>query len=136
MPARRTHKLQTITRKAVELAVATPQVITQRLTRMALAGAKPTARDRKEFYTMGAEKVAAFTQSWSAMTSQAFQAQQKIGLTLLTSLWLPTTVRKTADSAVRQANASALAIIEKGMAPIHRRAVANAKRLTRSKLKP
>lgn len=85
---------------------------------------------------MGAEKVAAFTQSWSAMTSQAFQAQQKIGLTLLTSLWLPTTVRKTADSAVRQANASALAIIEKGMAPIHRRAVANAKRLTRSKLKP
>ena len=38
--------------KVADIAVAAPQVIAHRVTRMALAGPVPDARDRKEFATM------------------------------------------------------------------------------------
>ena len=135
MSERRASKSRSVARKTTELAVAAPQVVAHRLTQMALAGVTPSARDRKEFRGMGAEKVAAFAESWSAMASEAFRANQKIGLALLASLWSPAAGRKAAKSVARQANNAVLGIVEKGMAPIHRRAVANAKRLSRTKLK-
>ncbi|MBK7540889.1 MAG: hypothetical protein IPP10_06385 [Candidatus Competibacteraceae bacterium] len=136
MPKRRASQSRAVARKTTELALAAPQVIAHRLTRMARAGVTPSARDRKEFQVMGAEKVAAFAESWGAMAAQAFQANQKIGLALLSSLWSPgATSQKAAKSVVRQANQAVLGIIEKGMTPVHKRAVANAKRLGRAKLK-
>ena len=69
MATRRTRKTPSIARQAAELAVAVPQVIAHRLTRLALAGPAPSARDRREFQRMGAEKAAAFAESWNAMAS-------------------------------------------------------------------
>ncbi|MGB2682619.1 MAG: polyhydroxyalkanoate granule-associated phasin [Candidatus Competibacter sp.] len=136
MAERRTRKTRSVSRKTVETAVAAPQVIAHRLTRMALAGAKPSARDRKEFQRMGAEKVAAFTESWNAMAAQAFQAHQKLALSWMASLWKPgATAQSVTKSAARQTGDAVLDIVEKGLNPIHRRAVANAKRLSRKKVK-
>jgi len=60
--------------KSTELAFAAPYVVAHRLTRMALAGASPSARDRKEFTKMGSEKLLAFNQSWNAMFLEAARA--------------------------------------------------------------
>ena len=50
--------------QAVELSLAAPQVVAQRVARISRAGATPSAADRREFTRMGAEKVAAFWQSY------------------------------------------------------------------------
>ncbi|HEX6155391.1 MAG TPA: hypothetical protein VFZ54_05155 [Burkholderiales bacterium] len=98
-----------------------PQVIAHRLARMG---------DRKEMHLMGAEKVVAATEAWSAMAAQAMVENQKLALSMMQSFWFPWMRR---GSASRQLNAAALSILGKGMAPISRRAVANAKRLGRPK---
>ena len=74
MATRRPRKTPPLARQAAELAVAVPQVIAHRLTRLALAGPAPSARDRQEFRRMGAEKAAAFAESWNAMAQQALEA--------------------------------------------------------------
>ena len=76
---------------------------------------------------MGTEKVAAFAESWAAMAFAALHNSQALTTALLTP------PGKQGASAARRASAGAMDIIEKGLAPIHRRAVANAKRLSRSK---
>ena len=88
--------------KAAELSLVAPQVIAMRTARMLAAGANPSARDRREFQRMGSEKVLAFWESMSAMGVEAFKA-----------------------------NASLWGILEKGLAPVHKRAKANARRLRR-----
>lgn len=136
MSTRRTRKTQPVAQQAAELAVAVPQVIAHRLTRMARAGPAPSARDRREFHLMGAEKVAAFTESWNAMALQTLQATPTLALSFMRSFWSPwTRARPSATSATRQVSRAAMGIIQKGMAPVHRCAVANAKRLGRTKLK-
>jgi hypothetical protein len=102
-----------------ELGVAAPQVIAHRLARMMIAGGSPSARDRAEFHRMGVEKVAATAEAWNAMAVQAMVENQKLALSFMQSFWLP------------QFSNAALRIVGKGMAPIRRRAVANAKRLRR-----
>lgn len=109
-----------------ELALAVPQVVGHRLTRLALAGAAPSARDRREFQRMGAEKAAAFGESWLAMWMQAAQAQQRLALAMVTGMALPSTAALTR---------AGLGVLGQGLAPVHRRAMANAKRLQRTRLK-
>ena len=67
------------------------------------------ACDAAEFQRMYTEKIAAANEAWAAMAAQA----------LLENPWLPS-------------SAAAMRVLARGMAPIRRRAVANAKRLTRS----
>ena len=83
MPHRRRRHATSLMIKTTELALAVPQVVAHRVTRMALAGAFPTARDQREFRQMGAEKMAAFTESWNAMAAEAFRAN----FSLATSFW-------------------------------------------------
>ena len=83
MPPRHKRQSRSVIVKATELACAAPPVVTHRVTRMALAGTPPTARDQREFRQMGAEKMAAFTESWNAMATQAFRANYL----LATSFW-------------------------------------------------
>lgn len=109
-----------------EMAVAVPQVMGHRLTRMALSGPQPSARDQREFTQMSLEKAAAFGESWFAMWMQAVAAQQRLALTAITSMALPSTAALTR---------AGLGVLGHGMAPVHRRAVANAKRLGRTKLR-
>lgn len=136
MPPRRTCKTTSLLAKSAELAFAVPQVVAHRVTRMALAGPAVSARDRKEFQRMGAEKAAAFGESWQAMTLQAMRANQALALSFARSFW-SASPRGMLDSgrAVAQLQGAALGVLGKGMAPVHRKAVANAKRLARTRLR-
>lgn len=77
---------------------------------------------------MGSEKIAAASEAWMAMATQTLVENQKLALGLVQSFWLPG--RPAGPKAIQQhMNRAALRILGKGMAPVHRRAVANAKRL-------
>src|SRR5690349_9060378 len=69
--------------KLTKLAVAAPQVIAHRLTRMALAGPTPSERDCQEFTGMGMEKQAVAAQAWMAMFAEGVRFQQQFALSLL-----------------------------------------------------
>jgi hypothetical protein len=125
MPSRSQRKLA---QQTLGLSMAVPQVIAHRVGRMAAAGPRPNARDRKEFHLMGAEKMTAFYESWAAMGMAAVQAQQ--------SMWRAAMFTPWGKAAVPSANTLAqhtLRVLSQGMAPVHRRAVGNAKRLGRIK---
>lgn len=116
---------------------ATPQVMAHRLSRMALAGPSPSKRDRREFTTMGTEKIAAIAQSSNAMALEALRFHQELAGQFWKAAWTLWCVpgRQSAlpqwltDS--RRLEAEALDILGKGLTPIRRRAVSNARRLNR-----
>src|SRR5688572_8756289 len=115
MATRRRRRSKSLAVQTMELGVAVPQVIAHRVARMVIAGASPSARDRKELRRMGTEKVAAVNEAWTAMAFEAFRQ----------SLWLPWVFLNRRQSASRQLSNAALGIFGKGMAPVRRRAVAN-----------
>jgi hypothetical protein len=119
--------------KTTELALAVPQVVAHRVTRMAQAGTSPSASDRKEFQLMGLEKLIAFGASWGAMALQAMLASQALVTSHMLSLWSPFGRRPSAGGTALQLQRAALGILDKGLVPVHRKAVANAKRLERVK---
>jgi len=131
MPRPRKGQATSLMIKASELAFAAPQVVAHRVTRMALAGTSPTARDQREFQQMGAEKMAAFTESWNAMAVHAVRANSM----LATSFWRSWLTGKPTQITGWQMHNAALGVLGKGIGPVHRRAVANAKRLGRTKLR-
>jgi hypothetical protein len=88
--------------KTWEMLLAAGQVIPIRLSRMALAGPTPSARDRREFTLMGAEKAQAAAQSGLAAATHLQRA------------WL------------QMWTGAATA----ALAPVHRTATANARRLS------
>jgi hypothetical protein len=126
MATRRRRRSRSLAAQAIELGVAVPQVIANRAARMVAAGASPSARDRKEFYRMGAEKITAFNEAWNAMAVEAFRTNQRLALSFMQSLWFPWARPKPSARYGR-------GILGKGIAPYRRRAVANAKRLGRIK---
>jgi hypothetical protein len=127
MKPKRKSRATTTAVKLAELGFAAPQVIAHRLTRMALASPTLSARDRKEFTGMALEKQAAVAQAWMGMFAEGVRFQQQFALSLMTGVtpWLHAGRAKTATSRV----------VSAGLAPIHRKAVANAKRLARTKLR-
>jgi len=136
MPSRYKRKTGSIGARAVELAFAVPQVVAYRVTRMAIAGPSVSERDRKEFQRMGAEKTAAFIESWNAMTMQAFRANQALAASFFRSFWLSSVKgRPSVNAVAAQLQNAALGVLGKGIAPVHRKALANAKRLSRTKLR-
>jgi len=81
---------------------------------------------------MGFEKVAAVNEAWTAMATQVFLENQELAMTFMQSLWFPwVRPAPTVESVSRQLGKAAVNILGTGMAPVHRRAVANAKRLGR-----
>jgi hypothetical protein len=138
MSPRRSRLARQLAIQARELATAVPQVVAHRMTRIALAGPKLSERDRKEFARMVAEKNSAFSESWNAMALQAMRSHQALSLSLTRSLWTTPSLRsnKAAASALAvKLHNAALGVFGKGLAPVHRKAVANAKRLARTKLR-
>lgn len=128
-PTRRTRSLAA---KSAQLAFVVPQVVAHRFARMALAGASPSARDRREFHRMGAEKASVFAESWNAMAMQAFVANQALAASFLRLIWSQRP--PTASAIAAEWHDAALGVIGKGMAPVHRKAVANSKRLARTRI--
>ena len=119
--APRRRRSKSLAAQSIALGFAVPQVIAHRMARMG---------DPREMHLMGSEKIAAATEAWSAMAAQAILGNQKLALSMMQSLWFPWMRR---SSASRQLSDAALSILGKGMAPVSRRAVANAKRLGRAK---
>jgi hypothetical protein len=130
MSARHRRKAVRTTRQAIELAMAVPQVVAHRVGRATLAGPYPSPRDRHEFRRMGSEKIAAFHESWNAMLIEMFRANLRLYFSPL-FLVRPWTALAPASHVASLQGRTALAILGKGLAPYHRRAVANAKRLRR-----
>lgn len=110
-----------------QLGLAVPQVVAHRLERMAVAGPVLSARDRKEFLGMAMEKQVAFAQSWTAMWVETVLAQQQLAFSLFTGApglaWQAGHAQATLDR-----------IAARGLAPVRRKAVANARRLARGRV--
>ena len=132
----RRRKSLSLLAKSAELAIAAPQVIAHRVTPMAIAGPALSARNRKEFHLMVVEKMAGFGEAWSAMVLQTIRANQTVVVLLFRAFWAPSLRRRASTTAVAaELQSAALDILAKGLAPVHRKAVANAKRLARTKLR-
>ena len=99
---------------------------------MWLSGANPSARDRREFQRMGAEKIAVFGESWNAMAWQMLRANQALTLSLLRVWWNPWFGPALARS-TQQVQSAVLGILSQGLVPVRRHAVANAKRLGKAR---
>ena len=123
--SRRTHRK--VAQQTLALSLAVPQVVAHRVGRMAAAGSKPGVRDRREFALMGAEKVAAFYESWAAMGWAALRAQQSLAQSMWQSMLFAPGALPSANALANQS----LRILSQGLAPVQRRATANAKRLGR-----
>jgi len=129
-------KTRSLAAKATEMAIAVPQVVAHRVTRMALAGPRLSTRDRREFERMVAEKNSAFGESWNAMALQASRAQQMLACEFLRSfLTLSLGRRPTVATSAVKLQRAAIDVLGKGLAPVHRKAMANARRLARTKLR-
>lgn len=136
MFTRPNRKSKSLATQAAELAFAVPQVVTHRVTRMAMAGHLPSERDRKEFDLMVAEKNTAFAQSWVAMANQSLLANQALSASWLRTMCSPIGIGAPSVATVmNQVHSATLGVLGKGLAPVHRKAVANAKRLARTKLR-
>jgi hypothetical protein len=126
--------------QSLELAFAVPQVIAHRTARMLAAGNAPSIADQREFLRMGSEKLEAFAEAWTAMSLQAFDANQRLMLAMLRSWWTPwiglplspwSAPRLPARAAQRRLQHPGMGLLAAAVAPVHRRAIANAKRLRR-----
>jgi hypothetical protein len=136
MATRRTRKSKSVAVKSMELAIAVPQVVAHRVTRMALAEPQLSDRDRKEFQMMVNEKYAAFARGWADMTMQVFRTNKAITTSVLRSFLTPFSYKKPlAASVVVQVQNAAIGVLGKGLAPVHRQAVSNARRLAKTKLR-
>ena len=114
----RRRRSKSLAAQSVALGFAVPQVIAHRMARMG---------DHKEMHRMGTEKLLAAGEAWNAMALQAMLENQKLALSMMQSFWFPW----TRSSASRHLSDAALNVLASGMAPVSRRAVANAKRLAR-----
>jgi hypothetical protein len=95
-----------------ELGVAAPQVMAHRLSRLALAGPVPSARDQREFAGMWMEKPLALMQAWQAMALACWQLPLGWGM---------------------GSPGFAFQVLDRGLQPVSRRVVANARRLSRKR---
>jgi len=132
---------------------ASAEVIAHRSARLALAGVAPRVDDHAEFVGMGTEKAAAAIECAAAATrhaltagawpaARAWQDAWALGvdMALLATSATPAQAlhrqarvmrRLTSGSAARNGAVSMLALTNAMVAPLHRRATANAKRLRR-----
>ncbi len=140
--------------KSGELMMASAQVIGHRTARIAAAGIKPGARDRREFTRMGQEKAVAATESAAAMVAHMMTMDPFLGARAAQHM-LETAgammalagsrtaaqgfarhaklVRTLGQSAgtLSQISRTSARLAQRGLKPIHARATANAKRLGR-----
>lgn len=105
--------------KLAEICWSAPQVIAHRVSRMALAGPKPSARDRREFGGMVNEKVLAFSSGGWAMWLELWLSGWR-------ALWSGGSAGRTRWQRV----------LGRGIAPVHRKVSANARRLAKTPLLP
>jgi hypothetical protein len=136
MTSRRVRRSKSLSKQCMELAIAVPQVVAHRTARVARAGPIVSERDRREFQRMVNEKQAAFTQACAEMALQMFRVNLQLASTLFWTFFYPSSL--TAPSmaaAVAQSRHAAESVLGKGLAPIHRTAVSNVRRLSKIPLR-
>ena len=138
MATRRTRKSRSLAVKSMELALSIPQVVAHRVAQMATAGPRLSGRDLKEFEMMVSEKHAAFAQAWSSMAVHCFRANQVLAISMsdffVSLFFMPLTSRwPSVASASAHAQNAVIGLLSKGLAPIHRTAVLNARRLAKTR---
>ena len=118
-------------RQSEDVGMKAPQVMHKRLSMLAQQNPFSNHKEVREIEQMVNEKAMAFVESWQDMGMQTLIAQQHIN-ELLFDNWLKALFGKPIayDQLFYQINLETLKILEKGMSPIHRRVVANAKRLS------
>jgi hypothetical protein len=114
------------------LLLAAPEVVAHRVLRMWLSGGTPPPRDRAEFRRMSTEKVAAFYESWNAMFLEMCRANVRLAQVSIGWPWSRAMSRQAPARLSIQGGRAVGAVLGAGLAPIRRRAVANAKRLRRA----
>ena len=122
--------------RSLELSLAAPAVIAMRTARMMAAGTTPTAADRKERSRMVSEKVGAFAESWSAMAARQQRAQIDAWTQLMRwswTAWMSGPSAFAAPAAQRRMQRAQAAVFASGLAPLHRVATANLRRLSRTR---
>lgn len=82
---------------------------------------------------MVAEKQTAFLEASMAMAAQMLIANQSFALMMMRAFWSPV-LGKRIQWPVTAFQGAALGVLAKGLAPIHRTARANSRRLARTKL--
>jgi hypothetical protein len=107
--------------RSTQLMQASAEVILQRSNRIARMGAKPSLAEQREMRRMVNEKVQASAESATAMSLRAMSSYQ-------TLLWQSVTGRIDTAPLARAARTGSQ-IASAGLAPFHRRARNNAKRL-------
>jgi hypothetical protein len=121
---------------------------------MLAAVARPEAHDRREFSLMGTEKVLAFWESTYAIGMELVRMNQEYARVLMERWWklwttpwwfapyraapssIPPFVRlatPAVEADQRRLRRSISKVVERGLTPIHTRATANARRLSRIK---
>jgi hypothetical protein len=131
--SRTSRNLMRVGTQTAQLALAVPQVVGHRVTRMMNAGAIPDARDVTEFSRMTSEKTAAFAESWFEMWLEMMRANERLAFTLMSSWWNAWFSVGGFNRHSRQLQSVALDVAAKGIAPVHRAVVANAKRLAKGR---
>ena len=116
-----TRTQRAVARHLAEVAMAVPQILVHRAG--VIAAAQPSEDHRRELNLMVSEKAAAFSESWIAMSMQAMRVNLAWSAGFFRSPLAPVTPD--------QMNADLLSVFGAGLAPVHRVAVANAKRLSR-----
>ncbi len=121
--------------QSIELAMAAPQVVADRLIRLSSVG-QPSSDAYNECYRTWSEKVVGFGESWNAMFFDVIRYNQKM-LTTVAANWLtpwmvPHAVVKSAPMQTQSAGGE---VVRKSSAPTQRKAVANKKRVSRAKKK-
>lgn len=111
----------------IDLGTAAPSVVSQRLLRMATAGATPSVRDRREFSRMSSEKVSAAWESWGAMAGYAMTLNTAATQAAL-AFWMPWAF---AAKPLPSAEDALISLTTAGVQPYRRIAVANHRRLSR-----
>lgn len=127
MPPRRRSSASRLVTQGAELAFAVPEVVARRAARIAMAGATPLAHEREELLLMTNEKVAAFYEAWTGMMLAVWRAN--LHFLLSTTAWSMPWGSIGRRQRRRIAQRTAIDILASGVAPFHRRVVANAKRL-------
>src|SRR5580698_9741651 len=138
MATRRNQKSRSLAVKSMELALSVPQVVAHRVVQMASAGPRLSGRDLKEFEMMVSEKHATFAQAWSSMAVHCFRANQALAISMsdffFSLFFTPFTSKwPSMASASSHAQDAVIGLLSKGLAPIHRKAVLNARRLAKTR---
>ena len=99
---------------------------------MMAAGATPSARDTAEFTRMFTEKASAFSQAWLASWAAMWWSPWQVAMEMLgAGAAVGRSGAMGLDPLWRAWNRQGWGILGSGLAPVHRAAVANARRLGR-----